>query len=305
MSKTLTRIGIGLGILFILPLAWGLIEPYFINIENEEAAIKNLPAKWEGKEIAVISDFQVGMWMDNTATVNRIAEKIAEMEPAAVLMLGDFVYHSVKDRDKEMEHVEELLRPLTKTEIPIFAVLGNHDYAMALKSDEPSEKAAQHVTDELKDMGIEVLHNESVALRLSGDKGVEIGKASSGNLYLAGLGAAWPDKPKPAKALEDIPDSSPWFVMMHNPETFDELPAGSAPVAVAGHTHGGQLRIPFAPEWTYMTFTKKDEVHADGWIDNYGAQGNQLYVNPGIGFSDLPIRINCPPEITVFSLKNI
>ena len=51
-----------------------------------------------------------------------------------------------------------------------------------------------------------------------------------------------------------------------------------------------------------MTFAVDDEVHADGWISDYGAPGNRLYVNRGIGFSVLPLRLNCPPELTWFTL---
>ena len=89
---------------------------------------------------------------------------------------------------------------------------------------------------------------------------------------------------------------------MHHPDTFASLPAGSAPLAIAGHTHGGQVRLPFLPRWSWMTLAKDEPVHVDGWIQDYGAAGNRLYVNRGIGFSTIPIRINCPPEITIFTL---
>ena len=89
---------------------------------------------------------------------------------------------------------------------------------------------------------------------------------------------------------------------MHNPDTFATVPTGAAPLAVAGHTHGGQLRIPFTPQWTWLTYLAEDRIHADGWIEDYGRAGNRLYVNRGIGFSQLPLRINCPPEITFFTL---
>ena len=91
---------------------------------------------------------------------------------------------------------------------------------------------------------------------------------------------------------------------MHHPDSFAEIPAGAAPLAVAGHTHGGQVRIPLMPQWSWLTFVKEDEVHADGWIDGYGAEGNRLYVNRGIGFSVVPLRINCPPELTRFVLEH-
>ena len=89
--------------------------------------------------------------------------------------------------------------------------------------------------------------------------------------------------------------------MMHNPNSFEAFPAGSAPLAVAGHTHGGQVRLPGTPEWSWLTFVKEDEVHADGWIDGYGSPHNRLYVNRGIGFSGVPLRINCMPEVSLFT----
>ncbi len=78
---------------------------------------------------------------------------------------------------------------------------------------------------------------------------------------------------------------------------------GAAPLAIAAHTHGGQVRIPGLPAWTWINFFREEEVHADGWIDSFGAPGNHLYVNRGIGFSYVPIRINCPPEVTMFTLS--
>ena len=90
--------------------------------------------------------------------------------------------------------------------------------------------------------------------------------------------------------------------MMHNPATFAKLEPASAPLAVAGHTHGGQIRVPFLPEWSYLRLFQDDVVHTDGWIEGYGAGGNELFVNRGIGMSVLPIRINCSPAVSVFEL---
>lgn len=90
---------------------------------------------------------------------------------------------------------------------------------------------------------------------------------------------------------------------MHNPDTFDALPPGAAPLAVAGHTHGGQVRVPFFPEWSYLALVQGGEVHVDGWIDGFGEPGNRLYVNRGIGMSLVPLRVNAPPELTIFTLQ--
>ncbi len=298
MKRFFKWLGIGIASLVLLVLLYGvLIEPRLIDVEHETAVIPNLPTEWEGKQVAVIGDFQVGMWLDNPSTVGRIAERLVEEQPAVVLMLGDFVYHPVQNHANEMAKVVDLIRPLAESDIPVYAVLGNHDYAMESENDTISMEFANHVRELLDALGIKVLKNEATELSLPEN----LSKGSS--FYLVGLGASYPENVRPEKALDSVPENAPRLVMMHNPDAFDRLPAGSAPVAVAGHTHGGQIRVPFTPEWSWLTYVKDEPVHADGWIKDYGAAGNQLYVNRGIGFSFVPIRLNCPPEITIFTLE--
>ena len=90
--------------------------------------------------------------------------------------------------------------------------------------------------------------------------------------------------------------------MMHNPNSIEALPPSSMPLAVTGHTHGAQIRIPFTPSESWLKIVKPDEVGVDGWIEGLGQQGNRVYVNRGIGFSAVPVRINCPPEVTLITL---
>ncbi|RLQ90035.1 metallophosphoesterase [Planomicrobium sp. Y74] len=302
--KIVKRLLLILGALIAVLLVWGLVEPYFVNLEEEEAVVPNLPEAWENEKIAVIGDFQIGMWMDNASTVEQMAEKLVELNPSAVLFLGDYIYHSVDNHAKERQRVKELIEPLTDSDIPVFAVLGNHDYGMASQTADPNEELAQEMKSALQEIGITVLHNEAVPLTLT-DGGLEQENPSPESLYLVGLGAAWPENADPSAAFNGVPDSAARFVMMHNPETFGTLPADSAPVSVAGHTHGGQMRVPGTPEWSYTALlNEKEDDHMYGWIDDYGATGNHLYINPGVGFSILPLRINCPPEITLFTLKS-
>lgn len=300
MKKWLFWIG-GLILLLILALvAYGaLIEPYQIDIQEETAVIPGLPASWEGKRIAVVGDFQVGMWLGNTPTINDIAVRLAVLQPEVVLIVGDYIYHPVADSEREIPVVIEQLQPLLQSGIPVYSVLGNHDYAMNGEQDAVNEQIAQALKAALEQAGIVVLQNQALPLAPNG----AAGQASEEALYLVGLGAHYPDLDLPQPAFAEVPAAAPRLVMMHHPDTFAKLPANSAPLAVAGHTHGGQIRIPFTPQWSWMTYAREDEVHADGWIDGYGAAGNRLYVNRGVGFSVVPIRINCPPELTLFTLQ--
>jgi uncharacterized protein len=295
--KTIKYFLLGLLGLISTLLIYGLIEPYIIDIEPQVAVIPGLPTVWEGKRIAAIGDWQVGMWLGNTPTIRRIIERLVQDRPAAVLIIGDFIYAAGDDPSEEIDRVIKLVRPLPSSGIPTYAVLGNHDYGMKSKNGNPDVAQANQLSTALESAGVQVLNNETVALALpSKTERKEI-------LYLVGVDAHWPNNDRPAVALKQLPDKASRFVMMHHPESFAAFPANTAPIAVAGHTHGGQIRLPFLPEWSWLTFIKEDEVHTDSWIDDYGKLGNHLYVNRGIGFSILPIRINCLPEVTLFTLR--
>ncbi|MCU0570122.1 MAG: hypothetical protein MUF49_26560 [Oculatellaceae cyanobacterium Prado106] len=208
----------------------------------------------------------------------------------------------------ELDQVANLLRPLPAANIPTYAVLGNHDYDLHQSGTRRDDARAAQVRQTLEKLGIEVLQNETIELPMP-DRPFPAAASTAPRttppspLYLVGIGAHRPQADNPALALAMLPRSAPRVVMMHNPDTFEQLPANTAPLAVAGHTHGGQIRLPFTPDWSWLTFVMDDEVHADGWIQQYGQPGNRLYVNRGIGFSVVPIRINCPPEITLFTLQ--
>ncbi|WP_235988976.1 metallophosphoesterase [Aquibacillus kalidii] len=284
------------GILLVLLLTWGLTEPYFINIEEEKALIPNLPDTWDGERVAVVGDFQIGMWLDNTNTVERVVKRLVQIKPKAVLLLGDFVYHPIDNQENEISEIKEILKPLVNSKIPLYTVLGNHDFAMDKESEVPNEKYAFQLSKELNKMGIDVLNNDFSVLSSVTEK-------TKKPLYLVGIGPTWPNSAEPTKVFKGISKSAARIVMMHNPETYTNLKSNTAPLAIAGHTHGSQVRIPLLSKWFYNTFLNEEKVHFTGWIDDLGKSGNNLYVNPGIGFSNFPIRINCPPEITIFNLR--
>ncbi|HEY0846591.1 MAG TPA: metallophosphoesterase [Noviherbaspirillum sp.] len=301
------------GILILLPAAlalWGLFEPRAILDETHESvAIPGLPAQWEGRVIAVLADLQVGMWFSNVETVRRAIARTVQERPAAVLLAGDFVYEPGDEeaREEALEELEAedlrevqdqiaqsvaLLRPLLDAGIPVYAVLGNHDYLQEEREAVAYGKVADQLAQTLRQAGVTVLRNEAVVMRLPGPP-----------LYLGGIDSAYAGRARPDAVVAAIPQDAPRIILMHNPDPFEELPPGSAPLAIAGHTHGGQVRVPGLPHWSWMTLVQGGRVTADGWILDYGAPGNRLYVNRGIGFSRIPIRINCPPELTWITLR--
>jgi predicted MPP superfamily phosphohydrolase len=305
----------------VLLLVWGvLIEPRLIDEVEASADIPDLPAVWEGQRVALIADLQVGMWLGNTDTVRRIVRRLVTHPPALVLIAGDFIYHPIGEQTAEeaCEEVEPddysealaliqravgLVQALPAAGIPTYAVLGNHDYAMARPEEVRQEWLAGALRDALTAAGVHVLDNTAVPLRPPGSPTRPTPSDSQElPLYLVGIGSHFARHDKPLVALAEVPAEAPRLVVMHNPESYAAFPAGTVSLTLAAHTHGGQVRLPGTPDWTWMTYVKGEKVHADGWIHDYGQPGNHLYVNRGIGFSLLPIRINCPPEVTLFTL---
>lgn len=306
------------GVLLLL-LIWGVfIEPRLVDYKEETAMVPNLPAAWEGKRVALIADLQVGMWFGNEDTVKKIVNRIIEERPAAVLVAGDFVYKPTdEDEREEVEREDtrnfmpevngatELLRPLTNTGIPTYVVLGNHDYGMDYPDSVKNVRLAVAVRQTLEAAGVHVIDNAAAPLALPAENNAQNNSSvnTDANLYFVGIGSRYADNAKPEIALAQVPQNAPRIIFMHEPDSFAAFPANAAPLALAGHTHGGQIRIPFTDDWSWMSIATGETVHADGWISGFGQTGNRLYVNRGIGFSSFPVRINCRPELTVFTLR--
>ena len=303
----MARVLVGLLLTALALVIWGAaIEPRMIDMEEETIRVRGLPPEWEGRQIALIADLQVGMWMANTGTARRIVERLVENPPAVVLIAGDFLYKADDELDALIGEAVEIVRPLPAAGIPTFAVLGNHDYSLDLEDDSKNSEMAKRLAAALEKAGIRVLRNDAAPMMITAPasaNSVPTSAASATEFHVVGIGSHWAEEDDPTAAIGAVPAGAPYVVLMHNPRSFERIAPGQAPVAFAAHTHGGQVRLPFTPEWTWLTFVKEDPVHADGWSTNgFGQAGNRLYVNRGIGFSDVPLRINCPPELTLFTV---
>jgi uncharacterized protein len=290
VKRWLARIVLGLGAFVVLLAVYGvLIEPRLIlDEEHAEVRLPQLGEELAGTKIAVLSDLQLGMWFANHGMVERAVEAAVEAEPDVVLLGGDFVYSSDPTIETQIDTLMALIEPLVDSGIPTYAVLGNHDYAV---------DAADELTTALEDAGIPVLRNTAVPVPGPVDDPAE-------QLYVVGIGPDLPNRVDIDSALADLPGTAPRVVLMHNPTVFDRLPAGSAPLTLAGHTHCGQVAVPGQPDWAYLALTSEERIVADGWApQDYGAKGNRMFVTCGIGFSVAPIRINAPPQVAFFTLQ--
>jgi predicted MPP superfamily phosphohydrolase len=155
----------------------------------------------------------------------------------------------------------------------VFATLGNHDWWYD----------APRVRQAFEKEGIRVLDNQAIKIEHQG-------KA----LWVAGFADAWAGRPNIAGTLRQITDDAPVIGFTHNPQIFPSIPARVA-LTIAGHTHGGQIWLPFVgrpviSDWPYH-------------IGHYIEGGRHLFVTPGIGTSIFPVRFGVPPEISLLTIK--
>jgi predicted MPP superfamily phosphohydrolase len=294
------------------------VEPRFVVRHNESATIPNLPAVWEGQRIAVFADMQVGMWWANTDAARRVVRQVVELKPAAVLIAGDFVYNADNSVDDQMREVLAILQPILSAHIPTYAVLGNHDYSLMNEHSDQENAVARRVRIALDSAGVHMMDNKVMPLKSPADTAVAapddgdpdqardmIGDstvAASRPLYIVGIGEKWAKNDHVSEALAKVPAGSARIVFMHDPDSYAHVPAGEAPLAIAAHTHGMQVGVPYVSDWLWRHRFSDEGSGVEGWITHYGQPGNHLYVNRGIGFSIVPARVHAAPELTVFTL---
>lgn len=282
--------------LLVLLLALGIyaliVEPRFLlDVQIHDAEVPHLDPAWEGEKVVLLADFQVGMWWGNTGMIKKAVREAVNADPAMVLIAGDFVY---KADSSVVKHAVSLLEPLTDAELPVVAVLGNHDYSLAKEDDEANNLIADYLSSSLKDLGIIVLENDSYSLTNN----------NGSTFHVIGLGSKWAGRSDIVRSFRKLPAGEPRVVFMHNPVDYRDIPAGQGSFSLAAHTHGGQIHLPFLPESkNWLDIALPREVVAEGWAaDSIGRGNNRLYVSRGIGFSLLPIRFFCRPELTIFNL---
>jgi predicted MPP superfamily phosphohydrolase len=276
------------------------IEPRFVARNDESAPIPSLPPAWEGKLLAVFADLQVGMWWSNRDAARRLVRGVVALRPAAVLIAGDFVYDADDSVDSQMREVLAILQPLLDERIPTYAVLGNHDYSLMNEGSQKESAVARHVRVALDSAGVHMMDNRIAVLPLPG--GDSTRTADGPVLYLVGVGEKWAKNDSASAVLARVPAGAARVVFMHDPDSFAHIPAGEAPLAIAAHTHGMQIGIPYVSDWLWRHEFSDEGSGVEGWIDHYGQPGNHLYVNRGVGFSIIPARLHAPPELTVFTL---
>jgi predicted MPP superfamily phosphohydrolase len=288
----LTRRGLlkaGLGLTSV-----GLVVPGTTAYAAAEAAnglaitdYRPVPQNWPDSHrlsITVIADLHAGGPNMGIERVRQVVDAGIALGSDLVVILGDFfaTHRFVTERVAHAAWAAELAR--LKAPLGVYAILGNHDWWYDIDG----------VRAALRQVRMPVLENDAVLLGEAGKR-----------FWLAGLGdqlAYWLG-PNRFKGVDDLPGTlakvrtdDPVILLAHEPDIFTAVPARVA-LTLAGHTHGGQIRLPFLdPAWAPSAY---GERFAYGHIVE---QGRHMIVSGGLGCSKVPLRLGVPPEIVRVTL---
>ncbi len=249
------------------------IEPRWTEFRTHRITLRGLLPAFDSYRIVQISDLHLceGRIL-NPDRLRRIIRQVNDKHPDLILITGDFVSGLDATSHEGMARLNRL-----QARDGVFAIPGNHDYWSGIDG----------VVEAVKHTGIRFLCNAHVVIRRRGDA-----------LVIAGVDDIWEGKPDLDAALYGVPTDAPVILMAHEPN-YAPIAAQQERVALqlSGHSHGGQVRIPglgplALPDqaWRYpMGF--------------YQVGAMQLYVSRGVGMSEIPFRLNCRPEVTLFILK--
>ena len=281
--------GLLLGIICMLTMLYGIIfGTRELRVTHIELSFKDLPKAFEGTRIVLFSDAHIGSFNHGMERyLKRDVDTILALRPDIICFVGDLQ----NTQPSELLPQKALLSKLAHHGIPMYSVLGNHDYSKYFYGDSIAKKACEAGIKQVeRDMGWHLLLNEHT-IYYSKDRRDSLVIAGEEN---CGDGKYFPDNSNIEKTLKGVNRNAFIILLQHDPKTWESriLPKSHAQLTLCGHTHGGQISI----------FGLRPTMFA--YPDDYGLAkkaGRFLYVTCGIG-GLAPIRIGVKPEIAVITL---
>lgn len=251
---------------------------YYISVQRHKLQYENLPARLEGYKIAQISDTHIGPFF-SMDKLERVLRMVSAEKPDMLVITGDLI----DDMDMLVPSMRKLQEFAVTLPQGVFYCLGNHEY---IRNGVPAIRQQWQGRASMY-----LLENAAMKL-FDGERQV----------YMLGVDYPWPRAKQKVhdtraemlqKATRGVPEDAFKIMLAHHPDFFDNCFEGGIELALAGHTHGGQIAVGGK---SILPVTYK---YMRGIYEQDGKIG---YVNVGTGHW-LPFRLGCPAEISVFTLQ--
>jgi hypothetical protein len=258
----------------------GLWDRHHLEVVQQTIRLRRLPEAFHGLRIAQVSDIHYDEYTE-PYFVREVVRRINALNPDIVVLTGDFVTDGPLTRPIAGRLSYPCAEILSGIQCPHrFASLGNHDMLVGWPV----------VVDALKVHGIPTLFDSYLPFERNGSR-----------LWFAGVRSSLEDVPNLNDAVpRKVAPNEPVILLAHEPDYANHVVAhGGVDLMLSGHTHGGQVRLPFLGTPRHML-----PLGGRRFVEGHFNVGPlQLYVNRGIGTVKLPVRFLCPPELTVFTLQ--
>lgn len=261
-------------LLALLLLGYGVfiwarfIEPQLILVKHTELEGTGVETR-----VALVNDIHLGVYKGR-GYLERLVKHLNTLDVDTVAIAGDLTY------EPRPEQLHDLLSPLAQLRAPTYAVLGNHDQQPPGRDLEKPLRAA------LAAHGVQVIEGRLIT--------------DARGVHWAGLGDRWAGKDDPGFLRKPGRQHGPTLVVAHNPDSAMQLHPGDAALVLAGHTHGGQIRIP----WLYRKVIPSAHGFDRGEQILQAAHGPvRVFTSAGVGEIGLPLRLFNPPTIDVLQLR--
>lgn len=256
------------------------VEPTWLEVNRLDLPVRGLAAGFRGLKVAHLTDFHCGRQIPTGYLEGALARTVAE-KPDVIALTGDFI-----DRGPGYVGAAARLFRGLKAPLGVYAVLGNHDFAVHnARGARRHPELHRAVTEALETEGVRVLRNRAVRFERDG-----------GGLILAGVDDLWSRESDPDAALAGACPETPRVVLAHNPQSVDQFGGNRFDLVLSGHTHGGQIDWPGLGRILLGRRAKR-------WAAGLYPHGSgHLYVNKGVGFG-WRFRFGVRPEVAVFTLR--
>lgn len=266
------------------------------HIEVREVTItsRHLPDGFDGFRIVQFSDLHIGTLLDAEMEIAAIVDTVNALRPDLVIFSGDLVTFRYDELD------DSAMRLLSAIEAPVWSSIGNHDVGIYVKDTVsfPAEENRRLLVERERAMGWNVVDNTSAWIYRGGDSVSLSGISFPAEFYDMRHDADLPERDLSA-IFYGIPDSSFNIAICHLPQQWSCIAdAGYGDLTLAGHFHGWQVGCRL-----FGTRISPAQLLHSEWSGCYERDGRYLYINDGVGYVGMFMRIGTPPEITVFILK--
>ncbi len=262
--------GLPLLIFSLLMLYSRFIEPNRLVTRHTQIMLDAPQPLQRPLVVALVADVHVGLFSGQPRQLKKIARALNAAQPDLVLFAGDWTY------EPSQTPLSVQLAALAEIEAPAYSVMGNHDEEV------PGPPLRAELQAALEQMGILDIEGQVIDLD---------------EVRLLGTGDLWAGKAD-LSALNLLPQDKPWLIMAHNPDTADLVPSmPHRPLMLSGHTHGGQVYLPYLTAWLLRKESKLGCMEG-----RYSQPTTELFVTAGTGLVGLPVRFRMPPRIDVLTL---